>query len=104
VLPWWGWVLLWTVLLGASAVWLFVLSRRVWRKTKVLTGELSRATALVSELEARVDELRDVDPPPTAVTQDPSRLRAQYRTQRAEQRAARRIRRAERMPRWARVD
>ena len=28
MLPWWGWVLLWVVLLVASGLWLFVLSRR----------------------------------------------------------------------------
>ncbi|WP_392542103.1 hypothetical protein [Oryzobacter telluris] len=104
MLPWWGWVLLWVVLLVASGLWLFVLARRVWGKTKALTRELSRASALVAELETRVDELRDADPPPTAVTQAPSRLREEYRAQRAEQAAVRRSRRAERMPRWARVD
>lgn len=104
MLPWWGWVLLWVVLVVASGLWLFVLSRRVWRKAKVLTGELSRASALVAELEARVDDLREVDPPPTAVTQDPVRLREEYRRQRADQAAVRRARRAARLPRWARVD
>ena len=104
MLPWWGWVLLWTVLLVAGGLWLFVLARRVWGKTKVLSGELARSGALVAELETRVDELREADPSPTAVTQDPSRLREEYRRQRAEQAAVRRSRRAERMPRWARVD
>ncbi len=85
-------------------MWLFVLSRRVWGKTKVLTRELSRASGLVAELESRVDELREAEPAPTAVTQPPSRLREEYRAQRAEQAAARRSRRADRMPPWARVE
>lgn len=104
MLPWWGWELLWVVLVVGSGVWLFVLARRVWGKAKVLTGELSRASGLLAELESRVDELREAEPAPTAVTQPPSRLREQYRAQRAEQAAARRSRRAARMPRWARVD
>ena len=104
MLPWWGWVLLWVVLLVASGLWLFVLSRRVWGKAKVLTGELSRASGLLDELESRVDELREAEPAPTAVTQDPLRLREEYRAQRAEQAAARRSRRADRLPPWARVD
>ncbi|WP_377642563.1 hypothetical protein [Oryzobacter terrae] len=104
MLPWWGWVLLWVVLVVASALWLFVLGRRVWGRARVLTRELSRASGLLAELEARVDELREAEPAPTAVTQDPARLREEYRAQRAEQAAARRSRRAARMPRWARVD
>lgn len=104
MLPWWGWALLWAVLLVGGGLWLLVLSRRVWSSAKALGREVERAGALLSELEARVDDLRDVDPPPTAVTQDPARLRAQYREQRAERAAVRRTRRAERLPPWARVD
>ncbi|HET9022613.1 MAG TPA: hypothetical protein VFN34_12070 [Ornithinibacter sp.] len=102
--PWWAWVLLWVLLLAGSAVWLGLLSRRVWRKVTVLTREVERAAAAVAELEARAEELRDLDLPPTAVTQPPHRMWAQYREQRASARAARRARRAERMPPWARVD
>lgn len=104
MLPWWGWVLLWAVLVLGGALWLFVLSRRVWRSTTALGREVERASGLLGELEARVDDLRDVEPAPTAVTQDPSSLRAQYRQQRAEQAAVRRTRRAGRLPPWARVD
>ena len=104
MLPWWGWVLLWTVLVLGGGLWLFVLSRRVWRSSKALVLEVERAGALLSELEARVDDLREVEPPRTAVTHDPSSLRAQYRQQRADRAAMRRTRRAERLPPWARVD
>ena len=104
MLPWWGWVLLWVVLVVGGALWLFVLSRRVWRSAKALGREVSRASGLLSLLEERVDELRDADPVPTAVTQDPVRLREDYRRWRADQAAVRRTRRAARLPRWARVD
>ncbi len=104
MLPWWGWLTLWVVLVGASALWLFVLARRVWGSARALTAQVARTGAMVSEIEARVDELREADPLPTAVTQDPARLREEYRAQRADAAAVRRSRRAERMPRWARVD
>ena len=103
MLPWWGWVLLWLVLLLGSAAYLGLRARRVWGSTKGLGREVQRASELVAELEARADELRDVEPDPTAVTQPPHRMRAQYREQRASAKAARDARRADRLPPWARV-
>ena len=104
MLPWWGWVLLWLALLVGASIVLGVRARRVWGSTKALGREVERASALVAELEARADELRDLEPPPTAVTQPLHSVREQYRQQRAEASAARRARRAERLPPWARVD
>ena len=103
VLPWWGWVLVWLVLLAGGAVWVGVLSRRVWGKTKLLAAEVQRAGAMVAELEARADELRVLDDPFPAVLRHPGEVRAERRALRREQRAARRERRAERLPPWARV-
>jgi hypothetical protein len=103
VLPWWGWAALWVVLLLGSGVHLGLRARRVWRSTRVLGREVARAGGLVAELEARADELRDAEPAVLAVTQPVSRVRAQYREQRASTRAARQARRADRMPPWARV-
>ncbi len=103
MLPWWGWVVLWAGLLVLAGV---VLGRRawgLWGSTRALGREVQRATALVAELEARADLLRDVETPLPAVTQPIHRMRAQYREQRATALAARRTRRAERMPPWARV-
>lgn len=104
MLPWWGWALLWVVLLVGSGAFLGRRAWLVWGRTKGLGREVQRASDLVAELESRADELRDVDPPPTAVTQPPHRLRAQYREQRATAKAARRARRTEWLPPWARVD
>jgi hypothetical protein len=95
---------LWVLLLAGSALWLGVLSRRVWGKVTVLSREVERAAAAVAELEARAGEPSDLDVTRTAVTQPPHRMWAQYREHRASARAARRARRAERMPPWARVD
>jgi hypothetical protein len=96
-------VLLWLVLLLGAATYLGLRARRVWGSTKGLGREVQRASELVAELEARADELRDVEPGPTAVTQPPHRMRAQYREQRASAKAARDARRADRLPPWARV-
>ena len=104
MLPWWGWVLLWAGLVLGGALWVGARARRTWRSAVALGREVARAGALVQALEARVDELEDIDPPRTAVTQPPHRLREEYREQRARQVAARRVRRAERTPPWARVD
>ena len=103
MLPWWGWVMVWLLLLVGGAAWVGVLSRRVWGKTKVLAAEVQRAGALVAELEARAGELRELDDPFPAVLRDPRDVRAEGRALRREQRAARRQRRTERLPPWARV-
>ena len=96
-------MLLWLVLLLGSAVYLGLRAWRVWESTTVLGREVGRASALVAELEARADELRDVDPALIAVTQPAHRMYAQYREQRASAKTARRARRADRLPPWARV-
>ena len=103
MLPWWGWVLLWVVLLLGSAALLGWRAWLVWGKTKLLGREAQRASDLVAALESRADELRDVDPALIAVIQPTHRMRAQYREQRAAARAARHVRRTDRLPPWARV-
>lgn len=104
MLPWWGWLVFWVVLLLGSAAWIGLRARDVWRRVNVLGGEVERASELVAALEARVDELAEVDPPRTAATQPPHRMRAEHREQRAQQVADRRLRRARRLPPWARVE
>ena len=103
MLPWWGWVLFWVVLLAGSAAYLGGGPGRCGGVPRRSAARCSARATLVAELEARADELRDVDPPPTAVTQPPHRMRAQYREQRASAKAARHVRRADRLPPWARV-
>ena len=103
MLPWWGWVLLWVVLLLGSAALLGWRAWLVWGRTKGLAREVQRASDLVAELESRADELRDIDPALIAVIQPTHRMRAQYREQRASAKASRHVRRADRLPPWARV-
>jgi hypothetical protein len=104
VLPWWGWVLLWAVLVVGGSLWVAARARTTWRSAKALTAEVERAADLVSELEVRTSELRDLVPEHTAATQEPHRAVAQYRATRAAQAAERQARRAARRPPWARVD
>ena len=103
VLPWWGWLLLWAVLVVGGGAWVAVLGRRTWRSARALGEEVARAGALVAELEARLDEARDLPMERPAVLQDPRMVREEHRRQRAESKAARRARRMDRRPPWARV-
>ncbi len=109
MLPWWGWVVVWVVLLAGSAAWLGILARRVWASTAALAAEVERAGVLVAELEERVDRAERADRvdeladgPPAAV-RDPREVRAERRALRAVHAAERRARRSERLPPWARV-
>ena len=102
-MPWWGWLLFWTVLVVASVLWLGVLGRDTWRRARALGAEVSRASEMVAALEARVNELSEVEPP-IAVTRPPHLVREEYREERERRLTHRRARRAERLPPWARVD
>lgn len=42
-MTWWGWLLLWTVLVVGAVAGHFLLVRRLWRQVKALTGELGTA-------------------------------------------------------------
>lgn len=104
MLPWWGWLLLWTALVVGGGVLVGLRLRTLWRSLRALTAEVGRAADALGALEAQSGRLRDTDEQVTAVTQDPHRLWAEYRSRRAEQAAARALRRSERFPPWARVD
>lgn len=106
MLPWWGWLTLWVVLVLGGVLLVGLRARVAWRSVRALSAEVSRAGKVLQALETQAERLRaepDADAR-TAVTQDPHRLREEYRRRRAEQAAARSARRAARMPRWARVD
>ena len=103
MLPWWAWLALRVVLVVGAAALLGAMGWRVWGKVKLLLAEIGRASELVSQLETRVDALSEVPTAPTAVTQDPFRLRQEYRAQREDAATLRTGRRAARLPPWARV-
>ena len=77
MLPWWGWVAFWTLLVAGGAAWLGVLSWRVWGSTTALAAEVERAGALVDELEEHADRLREPEDPPLAVLREPREVRAE---------------------------
>ncbi|HYN29185.1 MAG TPA: hypothetical protein VES95_04855 [Dermatophilaceae bacterium] len=52
MLPWWGWVLLWALLLAGSAALLGWRLRRLWRRSRVVLAELERAEDVLGRLEA----------------------------------------------------
>lgn len=104
MLPWWGWTLLWVVLVVGGAVLVGLRTRAAWRSLRALTAELGRAADMAAALENQAWRLRGEDHAVTAAVQDPYRLREEYRARRAEQRAARSERRSSRMPPWARVE
>lgn len=68
-MTWWGWLLLWTVLVAGAATVLFLLGRRLWRQAKVVTRELAVAGDRLAELSDRLAELSPAD------ARDSARLR-----------------------------
>ncbi|NHA68353.1 hypothetical protein [Phycicoccus flavus] len=103
MLPSWGWVLLWAVLVLGGGVLVGLRVRDAWRSARALAAEVGRATRTLEALETHGERMRAETEGVTAVTQDPHSVREQYRTQREQQRSARLARRSRRMPRWARV-
>ena len=102
MLPWWGWVLLWAVLVLGGALLVGLRARATWRSLKSLTAELGRAGSLLVELEEAVATHRELAQPVPAVLEDPHRLREEHRRRREARVAERTARRAERTPPWAR--
>lgn len=103
MLPWWGWLALWTVLLASSGLVLWRRGRGVWHSLRALGTEVERSGRLLDELEAVAGRARPAEEP-LAVIRPPHRVRAEYRAQREAARAERAERRARRRPPWARVD
>lgn len=101
MLPWWGWTLLWLVLVLGSAAVIAWRLRWLWRRFRAFLAAVDDAAGVVASLETRTEEVRRVTTPPAALT-DPVALRRAYAATRAAQRAARRTRREERRPGWAR--
>jgi hypothetical protein len=99
----WWWVLIWTLLVVIAGVYLVARLWGLWGQVKELAAETERASSTLAALEAQVERLGEPAPPvPLAVFQDPRDLRHHRATTRAELRAQRTARRAERLPLWAR--
>jgi hypothetical protein len=104
MLPWWGWVLLWAVIVLGGALLLWLLVRRTWRSFRALTVELGRAGALVGavESEAATPNLTPPTPPRLDVFTSPAQAARERHEVRATLRRERQERREARLPGWAR--
>jgi hypothetical protein len=112
-MPWWFWVLLWTVLLLGSLVWTAVAGYWLFRRGMALVRDAGEALAAIGSGARRHApgdaedgaESSDVDSSPRggrmptaaeAVFADPDALARAYAEGKAERRSARRVRRVER--------
>lgn len=57
MLPWWGWVLVWVVILVGGAALIAWLGWRVWGKVKALGREIADAERAADALQAQVDRI-----------------------------------------------
>jgi hypothetical protein len=57
---WWGWTLLWLVLVVGAAVYLFLLGRMLWRKVSALFTELGAASELMGSVSEQLEALNRV--------------------------------------------
>lgn len=89
LIPWWGWLLLWTGLVLAAAVLLGALVWGLVRRGLAVVAEAGTAGARAGELMSRVESLSEATRPAPAVLEDPALLRRQRADR---QRAARRVR------------
>ncbi len=104
MLPWWGWALLWAALLLGGAGVLAWRLRWLWGRSRAFLAALEEAEATLSAVEARAAEVAQADERADRIApiEDPRELRRAYAAVRATHREARRRRRGERLPGWAR--
>lgn len=104
MLPWWGWAILWAVLVLGGALLIWVLFRRTWRAVRALNAELGRANALAVaiEREAATPNAEAPPAPRLAVFMAPSQVARERDAVRASLRKEKQERRQTRLPGWAR--
>lgn len=104
----WLWLLVCVVLVAASAGYLFLAVRSLWRKVRALAEEAQRAAETVEALEGESERLREargaagVEVTVLAIFEDPARLAREREATRRALAQRRRAARAARYPRWAR--
>lgn len=103
MLPWWGWTILWVVLLLAGAAVIAWRLRWLWGRSRAFLEALEEAEATLAAVETRIAEVEQVAERDTRIgpLEDPGELRRAYAAARTSQREDRRRRRAERLPGWA---
>lgn len=103
MLPWWAWLLIWVGLLAGSALLLWVRVRALWRAVKATAAEVARAERTLDALGEAASALPD-DPDAgfvPSVLRNRAEVARESARVRSEVSAARRARRAARMPPWA---
>ncbi|HET7474805.1 MAG TPA: hypothetical protein VFJ97_02130 [Dermatophilaceae bacterium] len=100
----WRWLVIWVVLLLASAGYLAVRGWGLWGRLRQFGAELQIAQQRADALAGQVERLQEPvsSAGELAVFADPARLRAQRRRDRLRAIAARRARRDRFRPGWAR--
>ncbi len=105
MLPWWGWVLLWVVLLVGGAALVGWRAWRVWGKVTALGAEVAdaeRTAAALRSQVARVAVASAAVEEELAVFRDPDTVRRERLAVRETLREQRRTAARERRPGWAR--
>lgn len=99
----WWWVMIWVVLLLASAVYVGVRVWGLWGQTRELGSELAVAQERLDEVQGQLDLLgeRIGSADELAVFADPAAARRERDRAKAEGRLARQQRRAVSRPAWA---
>ena len=100
VIPWWGWVLVWAVLVLVALALAVLAAWRLFRSATTVLSEAAGAAARASELLAQVERLPREPRPGPAVLEDPAALR---RDRLAELRRRRKVRAVAVQARRARV-
>jgi hypothetical protein len=77
LIPWWGWVLLWTGLVLGAAVVLGLLAWGLVKQGLAVVAEAGTAGARAGELLSRVESLPASPRRPPDVLDEPTRLRAE---------------------------
>lgn len=105
MLPWWGWVLLWVVLLAGGAALVGWRAWRVWGRFKALGAEVADAERTAAALRSRVVRVEAASgaiEEQLAVFRDPESVRRERLEVRDSLRQKRRAAARERRPGWAR--
>lgn len=75
VIPWWGWVLIWAVLVLGALALAVLAAWRLFRSSAAVLTEATTAASRAGELLAQVERLPRGPRPGPAVLEDPAALR-----------------------------
>jgi hypothetical protein len=105
VLPWWGWVLVWVVLIVGGAALVVWRGWRVWGRVKALGRDVAEAQRTAAALQSQVERIEENSAAPSgdlAVFRDPEAVRKERVEVRGALKKERLARAEARRPGWAR--